>query len=183
METTSTTVEVTSVNDPPNVSPNNPAAAAYVENAAPIQVWAQAAVTDVDGEHYAGGTVTVAIQSPTVGGDALTLNLPAQYTIVGSDLFRSGLLIGTVLGIGTTTITLEDLTANANDTRLREFMRADAPLLDAIADSEHPVLRMPVGESWIAAPTAAVLYQFRELALLDRVTRVDGLEQPTWAWR
>ena len=44
-------------------------------------------------------------------------------------------------------------------------MRADAPLLDPIADSEHPVLRMPVGANWIAAPTAAVLYQFRELCL------------------
>jgi hypothetical protein len=35
----------------------------------------------------------------------------------------------------------------------------------------------------IHAPTAAVLYQFRELALFGRTTRVDGLEQPTWAWR
>ena len=33
---------------------------------------------------------------------------------------------------------------------VREFMRSDAPLLDPIADSEHPVLRMPVGTSWIA---------------------------------
>jgi hypothetical protein len=35
----------------------------------------------------------------------------------------------------------------------------------------------------IHAPTAAVLYQFRELALHQRTTRIDGLEQPTWAWR
>ena len=35
---------------------------------------------------------------------------------------------------------------------VREFMRSDAPLLDPIADSAHPVLRMPVGASWIAAP-------------------------------
>ena len=50
-------------------------------------------------------------------------------------------------------------------------MRADAPLLDRIADSEHPVLRMPVGRSWIAAPTAAVLYQFRELCIAGRPTQ------------
>src|SRR5690606_36798569 len=44
-----------------------------------------------------------------------------------------------------------------------EFLRADAPLLESTANSEHPVLKMPVGDSWIAAPTAAVLYQFREV--------------------
>jgi 8-oxo-dGTP pyrophosphatase MutT (NUDIX family) len=66
---------------------------------------------------------------------------------------------------------------------LREFLRADAPLLDPIADSAHPVLRMPVGDSWIAAPTAAVLYQFRELCLLGRPTRVGHFEQPLFARR
>jgi len=66
---------------------------------------------------------------------------------------------------------------------VREFLRADAPLLDPIADSEHPVLRMPVGASWIAAPTAAVIYQFRELCLLGRPTRVGHFEQPLFARR
>jgi 8-oxo-dGTP pyrophosphatase MutT (NUDIX family) len=64
-----------------------------------------------------------------------------------------------------------------------EFMRGDAPLLERIADSEHPVLRMPVGSSWIAAPTAAVLYQFRELCIAGRPTRVDHFEQPLFARR
>lgn len=64
-----------------------------------------------------------------------------------------------------------------------EFMRTDAPLLDRIADSEHPVLRMPVGLTWIAAPTAAVLYQFRELCIAGRPTRVDHFEQPLFARR
>jgi hypothetical protein len=35
----------------------------------------------------------------------------------------------------------------------------------------------------IHAPTAAVVYQFRELALYGRATRVDHLEQPVFAWR
>jgi 8-oxo-dGTP pyrophosphatase MutT (NUDIX family) len=66
---------------------------------------------------------------------------------------------------------------------VREFMRADAPWLDRIADSEHPVLRMPVGSTWIAAPTAAVLYQFRELCVAGRPTRVGHFEQPLFARR
>jgi len=66
---------------------------------------------------------------------------------------------------------------------VEEFLRADAPMLEARDDSEHPVLRMPVGNSWIAAPTAAVLYQFRELCILGRPTRVAHFEQPRFAWK
>lgn len=64
---------------------------------------------------------------------------------------------------------------------LQEFMRVDAPLLDAIEDSDHPVLRMPLGDHSIAAPTAAVLYQFREVCMAGRPTRVAHFEQPLFA--
>jgi len=64
-----------------------------------------------------------------------------------------------------------------------EFLRADAPILDQVHGAEHPVLRMPVGERWIAAPTAAILYQFRELCLLNRPTRVAHFDQPAFAWQ
>jgi 8-oxo-dGTP pyrophosphatase MutT (NUDIX family) len=66
---------------------------------------------------------------------------------------------------------------------LAEFLRADAPLLDELPGSAHPVLRMPVGDSWIAAPTAALIYQLRELCLLGRNTRVAHYEQPLFAWK
>jgi len=66
---------------------------------------------------------------------------------------------------------------------VREFMRTDAPWLDRVDDSDQPVLRMPVGNSWIAAPTAAVLYQFRELCIGGRPTRVAHFEQPLFARR
>jgi mutator protein MutT len=64
-----------------------------------------------------------------------------------------------------------------------ELLREDAPMLDHEHEAEHPVLRMPVGDSWIAAPTAAFLYQFRERVLLGRDTRVAHFEQPAFAWR
>jgi len=66
---------------------------------------------------------------------------------------------------------------------LGEFMREDAPWLDPIEDSEQPVLRMPVGLTWIAAPTAAFLYQFREVCIAGRATRVAHFEQPLFARR
>jgi len=66
---------------------------------------------------------------------------------------------------------------------LAEFLRPDAPILDPIEDSVHPVLRMPVGGTWIAAPTAALVYQFREVCLAGRLTRVAHFEQPLFARR
>ena len=66
---------------------------------------------------------------------------------------------------------------------LRELLRDDAPILEPIAESEHPVLKMPLGDEWFAAPSAAIAFQFREVALLGRNTRVAHFEQPYFAWR
>lgn len=66
---------------------------------------------------------------------------------------------------------------------LSEFLRGDAPILEPVPDGGHPVLKMPVGHQWIAAPTAAILYQFREWCLLGRDTRVAHFDQPRFAWR
>ena len=52
-----------------------------------------------------------------------------------------------------------------------------------IEESPRPVVQMPLIDHLIHAPTAAVLLQFREVALHGRSTRVDALEQPVFAWR
>jgi 8-oxo-dGTP pyrophosphatase MutT (NUDIX family) len=49
--------------------------------------------------------------------------------------------------------------------------------------SERPVIQLPLMGSLIHAPTAAVVFQMREVVLHGRPTRVDHLEQPVWAWR
>ncbi len=66
---------------------------------------------------------------------------------------------------------------------LAELLRDDAPILKSIPEGEHPVLLMPIGQSWIAAPTAALLYQFREVCLLGKQTRVAHFDQPYFAWK
>ena len=66
---------------------------------------------------------------------------------------------------------------------VREFLRPDAPILEPLDGSEHPVLKMPVGDNWIAAPTAAMIFQFREVCVLGRPTRVAHYEQPKFAWK
>ena len=64
-----------------------------------------------------------------------------------------------------------------------ELLRDDAPILEKTHDPKHPILFMPIGASWIATPTAAILYQFREVALLGHQTRVAHFEQPYFAWK
>jgi mutator protein MutT len=66
---------------------------------------------------------------------------------------------------------------------VHELLRDDAPLLNHVKGAEHPVLRMPIGQRWIAAPTAAFLYQFREWCVFERPTRVAHFDQPAFAWK
>src|SRR6266436_1178767 len=53
----------------------------------------------------------------------------------------------------------------------------------SIPESDRPVIQVPLLGSLIHAPTAAVIYQMREVVSHGRSTRVDHLEQPVWAWR
>ncbi|WP_310733632.1 NUDIX hydrolase [Rubrivivax albus] len=73
--------------------------------------------------------------------------------------------------------------ASVHRVPVSELLRADAPILNHVAGAEHPVLRMPLGTRWIAAPTAAFLYQFREVCVLGRPTRVAHFDQPRFAWQ
>ncbi len=57
------------------------------------------------------------------------------------------------------------------------------PRFVGIPESDKPVIQWPFRGHLIHAPTAAVVYQFREVALHRRHTRIDGLEQPVFAWR
>ncbi len=67
--------------------------------------------------------------------------------------------------------------------QLAELDRPGSPEFVSIPESERPVIRYPMLGTLVHAPTAAVLYQFMEVAVLGRGTRVAHLEQPAWAWR
>ena len=74
--------------------------------------------------------------------------------------------------------------ASAHRIPLSELLRADAPIIDPPHEGhDQPVLRMPLGEHWVAAPTAAVLHQFSEWCLHGRPTRVAHFDQPRFTWR
>lgn len=72
--------------------------------------------------------------------------------------------------------------ASVHSIRLDQIVRDDAVAFETIPESPKPVIRVYIGEQYIHAPTAALVYQFREL-ILGRVTRVADLEQPVFAWR
>lgn len=64
-----------------------------------------------------------------------------------------------------------------------ELSRADSPNLETIPQSDRQVLSMNYLDDVIYAPTAAMLYQFREVAIHGRDTRVLDYDQPVFAWR
>jgi 8-oxo-dGTP pyrophosphatase MutT (NUDIX family) len=59
----------------------------------------------------------------------------------------------------------------------------DVPRLVTIPESDRPVIQLPLLGTLIHAPTAAVVYQMREVVVHGRATRVNHFEQPVWAWR
>jgi 8-oxo-dGTP pyrophosphatase MutT (NUDIX family) len=64
-----------------------------------------------------------------------------------------------------------------------ELTRDDSPNLEEIPESDRQVLSMNYLDDRIYAPTAAMLYQFREVALKGVQTRVAHFDQPVFAWR
>ena len=66
---------------------------------------------------------------------------------------------------------------------LGELDHPEIPRLRRIPESERPVISVPLAGHDVHAPTAAVVYQFREVALHGRATRVAHFEQPVFAWR
>ena len=80
---------------------------------------------------------------------------------------RSGFVITPVVVWGGSAVELygnPEEVASIHRIPVSELMRNDAPILESIPENEHPVLKMPLGDDWIAAPTAAMAYQFRVLS-------------------
>ncbi|MDI3560690.1 CoA pyrophosphatase [Bradyrhizobium sp. Arg816] len=75
-----------------------------------------------------------------------------------------------------------DEVASVHRIALAMIEREDAFDFIAIPESSRRVIRFHHETSLIHAPTAALIYQFREV-LAGRHTRVTELEQPVFAWK
>jgi 8-oxo-dGTP pyrophosphatase MutT (NUDIX family) len=99
---------------------------------------------------------------------------------------RSGFIITPVVvwsGTGVTLAPNPGEVASVHRVPLGELDKPDVPRLVSIPESERPVIQLPLLGSLIHAPTAAVIFQAREVVVHGRLTRVDHFEQPVWAWR
>ena len=121
-------------------------------------------------------------------GEEVALHVDASCILGRLDDFetRSGFVITPVVvwaGAGRCLLANPSEVQSVHRIPVEEFLRADAPMLEHLPEHVEPILKMPVGRTWIAAPTAAILYQFREVCILGRATRVAHFEQPLFAWR
>jgi 8-oxo-dGTP pyrophosphatase MutT (NUDIX family) len=74
--------------------------------------------------------------------------------------------------------------AHAYRIGIHELFRPGSPRFERIPESDRPVVQLLMGREIVHAPTAAVLLQFRWVAMEGRLdARVHDLEQPVFAWR
>jgi 8-oxo-dGTP pyrophosphatase MutT (NUDIX family) len=66
---------------------------------------------------------------------------------------------------------------------LEALERPDLPRWLPGESGGAPILQMRINGHWVNPPTAALLYQFREVALRGRPTRVAAVGQPAWTAR
>jgi 8-oxo-dGTP pyrophosphatase MutT (NUDIX family) len=98
---------------------------------------------------------------------------------------RSGYLITPVVvwaGVNPVLRLNHEEVAFVNRVPLAEIARETAAHFTTIPESPRRLIHMDINRTTVHAPTAALLYQFREL-LAGRITRVADLEQPVFAWR
>jgi 8-oxo-dGTP pyrophosphatase MutT (NUDIX family) len=72
--------------------------------------------------------------------------------------------------------------ASVHRIRLDQIAAEASVAFETIPESDRPLIRLDIGGHHIHAPTAALVYQLREV-VAGRVTRVADLEQPVFAWR
>ena len=63
---------------------------------------------------------------------------------------------------------------------LTELDHPESPMVEDHPEGGEPIGRMYARGQWINPPTAAFLYQFREVCLHGRSTRVATIGQPPW---
>jgi len=115
----------------------------------------------------------------------LLLGDEAVLGVLDDYVTRSGYLMTPVViwaGQGAELVPNPDEVAHAYRIGMEQILAPDAVDFIEIPESDRPVVRVAINGDRIHAPTAAVVYQFREL-VAGRVTRVHHLEQPVFAWR
>lgn len=121
--------------------------------------------------------------------EEINLDLPKDAVIGVLDDYntRSGYRITPVVAWTHTDIAMllpnPSEVASIHTINFDDLARPDAPQFDRIPETDREILSMQLEVDQIFAPTAAMLYQFREVAIFGRPTRVLHYDQPRFAWR
>jgi 8-oxo-dGTP pyrophosphatase MutT (NUDIX family) len=120
--------------------------------------------------------------------EELGVRLPPSSLIGMLDdlVTRSGHIVTPIVLWAETPPILVPAPAEVHEAWLRpldDLARPDTPRWRPGEDGGPDIPQMCVGGAWINPPTAAILYQFREVALYGRVIRVAEVGQPSWTAR
>jgi 8-oxo-dGTP pyrophosphatase MutT (NUDIX family) len=139
------------------------------------------------GRMDAGETAEAAALRETAEELGLHLDPAAILGRLDDYATKSGFCITPVVIWGGPDLTLKpdpNEVARVHRVPLSELDSPEIPTIDRPFDGSAPILGLPLaslGHS-LHAPTAALLYQFREVALRGEATRVADFDQPRFAW-
>jgi len=122
--------------------------------------------------------------------EEIGLSLPPESVIGLLDDYptRSGFVITPVVvwaGVVPAFEPNPDEVAEVHLIPLEALEHPDVPRLREIPESDRPVISVPIASLGVQihAPTAAILYQLREVVVRGESIRVAHYEQPVFAWR
>ena len=115
----------------------------------------------------------------------LRLHADAVLGLLDDYVTRSGYVITPVVAWGGAPP--GELAGAASEvTRVYQIPLADLdvePELLTIPESDAPVIRLPLLDRFVHAPTAAIIYQFCQVALHGAEQRVAHFDAPAYLWR
>ena len=115
----------------------------------------------------------------------LRLTADAVLGLLDDYTTRSGYVITPVVVWGGTPP--GDLAGAASEvTQVYEIPLADLdvePELLSVPETEAPVIRLPLLDRFVHAPTAAIIYQFCQVGLHGKPQRVAHFEAPVFLWK
>lgn len=140
------------------------------------------------GRHETGETAAAAALRELREEVGLSLSPADVLGLLDDFPTRSGFRITPVVVWGPPSVELEpdpDEVESAYLVTLRALYAPQVPRFVPGQASDPPLLTVPLESppTVVYAPTAALIYQFREVALEGRATRVDHFRQPRFAWR
>jgi 8-oxo-dGTP pyrophosphatase MutT (NUDIX family) len=133
----------------------------------------------------AGETVAQAALRELEEEVGLRLGADAVLGLLDDYPTRSGYLITPVVvwaGRGAALQPNPDEVASVHRIPLKDITPEHVVSFASIPESDRPIVRILINGNHVNAPTAAMIYQFREM-LVGRLTRVAEFEQPVFAWR